>query len=168
MNLCNLQHKTQLKPDGWFLSSSSSSFHPSLVRGLLLAASLLFLRLLLFQHFVDMHHIAQTQVLTSPSVSVSPQDFPLLRLDDVVDDQSNILGFSMLNSSHSFYLEFIRSLNLSWREGCSISPYPGPAVSRTLKHEATTSCQITFKESSPDHNSVWMKSMSEPESSCDL
>lgn len=57
-----------------------------------------------------------------------PQDFPLLRLDDVVDDQSNILGFSMLNSTHAFYLEFLRSLNLSWREGCSISPYPGPAV----------------------------------------
>lgn len=53
-----------------------------------------------------------------------------------MDDQSNILGFSMLNSSHSFYLEFIRSLNLSWREGCSISPYPGPAVSRTPKRHA--------------------------------
>lgn len=57
------------------------------------------------------------------------QDFPLLRLDDVVDDQSNIVGFSMLNISHPFYLEFIRSLNLSWREGCDLSPYPGPAVS---------------------------------------
>lgn len=34
----------------------------------------------------------------------------------------------MLNSTHAFYLEFLRSLNLSWREGCSISPYPGPAV----------------------------------------
>lgn len=68
----------------------------------------------------------------SPPPDVSPrcrpQDFPLLRLDDVVDDQSNILGFSMLNSTHAFYLEFLRSLNLSWREGCSISPYPGPAV----------------------------------------
>lgn len=68
----------------------------------------------------------------SPPPDVSPrcrpQDFPLLRLDDVVDDQSNILGFSMLNSTHAFYLEFLRSLNLSWREGCSINPYPGPAV----------------------------------------
>uniref|UniRef100_A0A672YRW1 Glutamate receptor, ionotropic, kainate 5 n=1 Tax=Sphaeramia orbicularis TaxID=375764 RepID=A0A672YRW1_9TELE len=34
--------------------------------------------------------------------------------------------------SHPFYLEFIRSLNLSWREGCSISPYPGPALSSAL------------------------------------
>ncbi|XP_030002897.1 glutamate receptor ionotropic, kainate 5-like [Sphaeramia orbicularis] len=67
------------------------------------------------------------RVLFRPS-----QDFPLLRLDEVVDDQSNIVGFSMLNSSHPFYLEFIRSLNLSWREGCSISPYPGPALSSAL------------------------------------
>ncbi|XP_014032851.1 glutamate receptor ionotropic, kainate 5 isoform X3 [Salmo salar] len=59
---------------------------------------------------------------------LTTMDFPLLRLDDVVDDQSNIVGFSMLNSSHPFYLEFIRSLNLSWREGCDLSPYPGPSV----------------------------------------
>lgn len=62
---------------------------------------------------------------------LSPQDFPLLWLDNVVGDQSNVLGFSMLNSSHAFYLDFIRSLNLSWREGCRINPYPGPAVSCT-------------------------------------
>lgn len=60
---------------------------------------------------------------------LSVQDFPLLQLDDVVGDHSNILGFSLLNSSHTFYLEFIRSLNLSWREGCRINPYPGPTVS---------------------------------------
>uniref|UniRef100_A0A4W5PNV7 Glutamate receptor n=1 Tax=Hucho hucho TaxID=62062 RepID=A0A4W5PNV7_9TELE len=59
---------------------------------------------------------------------LTTMDFPLLRLDNVVDDQCNIVGFSMLNSSHPFYLEFIRSLNLSWREGCDLSPYPGPAV----------------------------------------
>ncbi|KAI3358983.1 hypothetical protein L3Q82_015369, partial [Scortum barcoo] len=64
------------------------------------------------------------------------QDFPLLRLDDVVEDHSNIVGFSMLNSSHPFYLEFIRSLNLSWREGCDISPYPGPALSSALMFDA--------------------------------
>ncbi|XP_044192008.1 glutamate receptor ionotropic, kainate 5-like isoform X1 [Thunnus albacares] len=63
---------------------------------------------------------------------LTTMDFPLLQLDDVVDDQSNILGFSMLNSSHPFYLEFIRSLNLSWKEGCDISPYPGPALSSAL------------------------------------
>ncbi|XP_049459214.1 glutamate receptor ionotropic, kainate 5-like [Epinephelus fuscoguttatus] len=67
---------------------------------------------------------------------LTTMDFPLLRLDDVVGDQSNILGFSMLNSSHPFYLEFIRSLNLSWREGCDISPYPGPALSSALMFDA--------------------------------
>ncbi|TMS01354.1 Glutamate receptor ionotropic, kainate 5, partial [Larimichthys crocea] len=53
---------------------------------------------------------------------LTTMDFPLLRLDDVVDNQSNIVGFSMLNGSHPFYLEFLRSLNLSWMEGCDISP----------------------------------------------
>ncbi|KAF1382054.1 hypothetical protein PFLUV_G00160430 [Perca fluviatilis] len=67
---------------------------------------------------------------------LTTMDFPLLRLDDVVGDQSNILGFSMLNCSHPFYLEFIRSLNLSWREGCNITPYPGPALSSALMFDA--------------------------------
>uniref|UniRef100_A0A8C7RV02 Glutamate receptor n=1 Tax=Oncorhynchus mykiss TaxID=8022 RepID=A0A8C7RV02_ONCMY len=67
---------------------------------------------------------------------LTTMDFPLLRLDDVVDDQSNIVGFSMFNSSHPFYLEFIRSLNLSWREGCELSPYPGPALSSALMFDA--------------------------------
>ncbi|XP_041823095.1 glutamate receptor ionotropic, kainate 5-like isoform X1 [Melanotaenia boesemani] len=67
---------------------------------------------------------------------LTTMDFPLLQLDDVVGDQSNILGFSMLNRSHPFYLEFIRSLNLSWREGCDISPYPGPALSSALMFDA--------------------------------
>ncbi|XP_076865713.1 LOW QUALITY PROTEIN: glutamate receptor ionotropic, kainate 5 [Brachyhypopomus gauderio] len=67
---------------------------------------------------------------------LTTMDFPLLKLDDVVDDQSNIVGFSMLNNSHPFYLEFIRSLNLSWREGCDLSPYPGPALSSALMFDA--------------------------------
>ncbi|KAI7799208.1 putative glutamate receptor ionotropic, partial [Triplophysa rosa] len=67
---------------------------------------------------------------------LTTMDFPLLRLDDVVNDQTNIVGFSMLNISHPFYLEFIRSLNLSWREGCDLSPYPGPALSSALMFDA--------------------------------
>ncbi|XP_008321062.1 glutamate receptor ionotropic, kainate 5 isoform X3 [Cynoglossus semilaevis] len=59
---------------------------------------------------------------------LTTMDFPLLRLDDIVDEHSNIVGFSMFNTTHPFYLEFIRSLNLSWREGCDLT-YPGPAVS---------------------------------------
>uniref|UniRef100_A0A671W9H1 Glutamate receptor n=1 Tax=Sparus aurata TaxID=8175 RepID=A0A671W9H1_SPAAU len=62
-------------------------------------------------------------------------DFPLLRLDDIVDEQSNIVGFSMFNTTHPFYLEFIRSLNLSWREGCDLT-YPGPALSSALMFDA--------------------------------
>uniref|UniRef100_A0A3P9AE67 Glutamate receptor n=1 Tax=Esox lucius TaxID=8010 RepID=A0A3P9AE67_ESOLU len=66
---------------------------------------------------------------------LTTMDFPLLRLDDIVDDQSNIIGFSMFNSTHPFYLEFIRSLNLSWREGCDLI-YPGPALSSALMFDA--------------------------------
>ncbi|XP_067362100.1 glutamate receptor ionotropic, kainate 5-like isoform X3 [Channa argus] len=79
---------------------------------------------------------------------LTTMDFPLLRLDGVVDDQSNIVGFSMLNTSHPFYLEFIRSLNLSWREGCDISPYPGPAVRKafpyTLRDRIKLSSALMF------------------------
>ncbi|XP_059411730.1 glutamate receptor ionotropic, kainate 5 isoform X2 [Carassius carassius] len=77
---------------------------------------------------------------------LTTMDFPLLRLDDVVDDQSNIVGFSMLNSSHPFYLEFIRSLNLSWREGCDLSPYPGPALSSALMFDAVHVVVIAVRE----------------------
>ncbi|XP_055083576.1 glutamate receptor ionotropic, kainate 5 isoform X2 [Periophthalmus magnuspinnatus] len=66
---------------------------------------------------------------------LTTMDFPLLRLDDIVDDQSNIVGFSMFNTTHPFYLEFIRSLNLSWREGCDLT-YPGPALSSALMFDA--------------------------------
>ncbi|XP_048850130.1 glutamate receptor ionotropic, kainate 5-like isoform X1 [Brienomyrus brachyistius] len=67
---------------------------------------------------------------------LTTMDFPLLRFDDIIDDQSNILGFSMFNTSHPFYLEFIRSLNLSWEEECTFSTYPGPALSSALMFDA--------------------------------
>lgn len=86
--------------------------------------------------FLPCKDVIHCQHCQSPEFSVSLckhppptlQDFPLLRLDDIVDEQSNIVGFSMFNTTHPFYLEFIRSLNLSWREGCDLT-YPGPAVS---------------------------------------
>uniref|UniRef100_A0A452G2G9 Glutamate receptor n=1 Tax=Capra hircus TaxID=9925 RepID=A0A452G2G9_CAPHI len=65
-----------------------------------------------------------------------PQDFPILHLDGVVEDSSNILGFSMFNTSHPFYPEFVRSLNMSWRENCEASTYPGPALSAALMFDA--------------------------------
>lgn len=67
-----------------------------------------------------------------PHPSSLPQDFPILHLDGIVEDSSNILGFSMFNTSHPFYHEFVRSLNMSWRENCEASTYPGPAVSVRL------------------------------------
>lgn len=91
-------------------------------------------------HYSALHSLkmsisyTQTDVLCFLLYNVIPvcvQDFPLLWLDDIVDEQSNIVGFSMFNTTHPFYLEFIRSLNLSWREGCDINPYPGPAVRHT-------------------------------------
>ncbi|XP_077384480.1 glutamate receptor ionotropic, kainate 5 isoform X2 [Festucalex cinctus] len=75
--------------------------------------------------------------MTSPFYKyiLTTMDFPLMRLDDIVDEQSNVVGFSMFNTTHPFYLEFIRSLNLSWNEGCDLS-YPGPALSSALMFDA--------------------------------
>ncbi|XP_051776842.1 glutamate receptor ionotropic, kainate 5 isoform X2 [Erpetoichthys calabaricus] len=67
---------------------------------------------------------------------LTTMDFPQLHLDDIVDDNSNIVGFSMFNTSHPFYVEFLRSLNMSWRENCELSPYPGPALSSALMFDA--------------------------------
>ncbi|KAF3834441.1 hypothetical protein F7725_025645 [Dissostichus mawsoni] len=53
----------------------------------------------------------------SISYHILRKDFPLLRLDDVVDDKSNILGFSMLNSTHPFYLDAVQELNRSQEIG---------------------------------------------------
>ncbi|KAH1179942.1 hypothetical protein KIL84_005992 [Mauremys mutica] len=63
-------------------------------------------------------------------------DFPSLRLDDVVADHTRVLGFSVLNTSHRFYPEFVRSLNMSWRETCERSPFPGPMLSAALLFDA--------------------------------
>uniref|UniRef100_A0A6I8NC06 Glutamate receptor n=1 Tax=Ornithorhynchus anatinus TaxID=9258 RepID=A0A6I8NC06_ORNAN len=67
---------------------------------------------------------------------LTTMDFPILHLEGIVEDSSNILGFSMFNTSHPFYLEFVRSLNMSWRENCEASPYPGPALSAALMFDA--------------------------------
>ncbi|TRZ07626.1 hypothetical protein HGM15179_019484, partial [Zosterops borbonicus] len=60
---------------------------------------------------------------------LTTMDFPLLRLDALPAAPATVLGFSMFNTSHGFYGEFVRSLNMSWRESCEHGgPYPGPAV----------------------------------------
>ncbi|RXM93765.1 Glutamate receptor ionotropic, kainate 5 [Acipenser ruthenus] len=66
---------------------------------------------------------------------LTTMDFPLLRLDDIVDEQSNILGFSMLNTTHPFYVEFLRSLNMSWRENCEMSLWRQRGCKPTVLHE---------------------------------
>uniref|UniRef100_A0A674GNM0 Glutamate receptor n=1 Tax=Taeniopygia guttata TaxID=59729 RepID=A0A674GNM0_TAEGU len=63
-------------------------------------------------------------------------DFPLLRLDALPAAPATVLGFSMFNTSHRFYPEFVRSLNMSWRESCELGPYPGPALSAALLFDA--------------------------------
>lgn len=67
---------------------------------------------------------------------LTTMDFPLLRLDALADPPCTVLGFSMFNTSHPFYLEFVRSLNMSWRESCPLGPYPGPALSAALLFDA--------------------------------
>ncbi|XP_066229729.1 glutamate receptor ionotropic, kainate 5 isoform X5 [Saccopteryx leptura] len=67
---------------------------------------------------------------------LTTMDFPILHLDGIVEDSSNILGFSMFNTTHPFYPEFVRSLNMSWRENCEASTYPGPALSAALMFDA--------------------------------
>ncbi|NXC07673.1 GRIK5 protein, partial [Orthonyx spaldingii] len=67
---------------------------------------------------------------------LTTMDFPLLRLDSLPAAPATVLGFSMFNTSHRFYPEFVRSLNMSWRESCEFGPYPGPALSAALLFDA--------------------------------
>lgn len=65
------------------------------------------------------------------------QEFSLQRIDSLVDDRVNILGFSIFNQSHAFFQEFAQSLNQSWQENCDHVPFTGPAVSA---HQAPPWC----------------------------
>uniref|UniRef100_A0A8C3CG02 Glutamate receptor n=1 Tax=Cairina moschata TaxID=8855 RepID=A0A8C3CG02_CAIMO len=55
-------------------------------------------------------------------------EFSLQRLDSLLDDRVNILGFSIFNQSHAFFQEFVQSLNQSWQENCDHAPFTGPAI----------------------------------------
>ncbi|KAK4809633.1 hypothetical protein QYF61_025202 [Mycteria americana] len=71
---------------------------------------------------------------------VSTQALPYRpRLDSLLDDRVNILGFSIFNQSHAFFQEFVQSLNQSWQENCDHAPFTGPAVSYGPKARETTS-----------------------------
>ncbi|XP_038669000.1 glutamate receptor ionotropic, kainate 5-like [Scyliorhinus canicula] len=67
---------------------------------------------------------------------LTTMDFPVLQLSEIVDDHANIIGFSMLNPRHPFFLEFIRSLNMSWRENCDTAHFPGAALPSALMFDA--------------------------------
>ncbi|XP_060107794.1 LOW QUALITY PROTEIN: glutamate receptor ionotropic, kainate 4 [Heteronotia binoei] len=63
-------------------------------------------------------------------------EFSLQRLDSLLDDRVNILGFSIFNQSHAFFQEFAQSLNQSWQENCDHIPFTGPALSSALLFDA--------------------------------
>ncbi|XP_061448670.1 glutamate receptor ionotropic, kainate 4 isoform X2 [Rhineura floridana] len=63
-------------------------------------------------------------------------EFSLQRLDSLLDDRVNIMGFSIFNQSHAFFQEFADSLNQSWLENCDHIPFTGPALSSALLFDA--------------------------------
>ncbi|XP_069750695.1 glutamate receptor ionotropic, kainate 4 [Narcine bancroftii] len=63
-------------------------------------------------------------------------EFPLLHFEGLNEDHVNILGFSITNSNHPYYNDFVYSLNKSWQENCAHSTYPGAALSSALLFDA--------------------------------
>nr|XP_040141318.1 glutamate receptor ionotropic, kainate 4 isoform X3 [Ictidomys tridecemlineatus] len=72
----------------------------------------------------------------SMSHTILLKEFSLQRMDSLVDDRVNILGFSIFNQSHAFFQEFAQSLNQSWQENCDHVPFTGPALSSALLFDA--------------------------------
>ncbi|EPY84467.1 glutamate receptor KA1 precursor-like protein [Camelus ferus] len=75
-------------------------------------------------------------------------EFSLQRMDSLVDDRVNILGFSIFNQSHAFFQEFAQSLNQSWQENCDHVPFTGPA-------ELNRSQEIGVKPLSCGSAQIW-------------
>ncbi|KAF6277938.1 glutamate ionotropic receptor kainate type subunit 4 [Rhinolophus ferrumequinum] len=73
-------------------------------------------------------------------------EFSLQRMDSLVDDRVNILGFSIFNQSHAFFQEFAQSLNQSWQENCDHVPFPGPALSSALLFDAVYAVVTAVQE----------------------
>ncbi|KAM9079284.1 glutamate receptor ionotropic, kainate 4 [Megaptera novaeangliae] len=73
-------------------------------------------------------------------------EFSLQRMDSLVDDRVNILGFSIFNQSHAFFQEFARSLNQSWQENCDHVPFTGPALSSALLFDAVYAVVMAVQE----------------------
>ncbi|XP_021104729.1 glutamate receptor ionotropic, kainate 4 [Heterocephalus glaber] len=73
-------------------------------------------------------------------------EFSLQRMDSLVDDRVNILGFSIFNQSHAFFQEFAQSLNQSWQENCDHVPFTGPALSSALLFDAVYAVVMAVQE----------------------
>nr|XP_003418245.1 glutamate receptor ionotropic, kainate 4 [Loxodonta africana] len=73
-------------------------------------------------------------------------EFSLQRMDNLVDDRVNILGFSIFNQSHAFFQEFAQSLNQSWQENCDHVPFTGPALSSALLFDAVYAVVTAVQE----------------------
>nr|XP_024111679.1 glutamate receptor ionotropic, kainate 4 isoform X2 [Pongo abelii] len=73
-------------------------------------------------------------------------EFSLQRMDSLVDDRVNILGFSIFNQSHAFFQEFAQSLNQSWQENCDHVPFTGPALSSALLFDAVYAVLTAVQE----------------------
>ncbi|XP_011541088.1 glutamate receptor ionotropic, kainate 4 isoform X5 [Homo sapiens] len=74
------------------------------------------------------------------------KEFSLQRMDSLVDDRVNILGFSIFNQSHAFFQEFAQSLNQSWQENCDHVPFTGPALSSALLFDAVYAVVTAVQE----------------------
>ncbi|XP_043854025.1 glutamate receptor ionotropic, kainate 4 isoform X5 [Dromiciops gliroides] len=73
-------------------------------------------------------------------------EFSLQRMDSLLDDRVNILGFSIFNQSHAFFQEFVQSLNQSWQENCDHVPFTGPALSSALLFDAVYTVVTAVQE----------------------
>ncbi|KAJ4935700.1 hypothetical protein JOQ06_017229 [Pogonophryne albipinna] len=80
------------------------------------------------------------------------QEFSLLRLDDVVEQQVNIVGFSVFNQTHPFFQDFVLSLNRSWQENCDHAPFAGTPLSSALLFDAVYAVVAAVQELNRSQN----------------
>ncbi|XP_054476373.1 glutamate receptor ionotropic, kainate 4 [Anoplopoma fimbria] len=79
-------------------------------------------------------------------------EFSLLRLDDVVDQRVNIVGFSVFNNTHPFFQDFVLSLNRSWQENCDHAPFAGTPLSSALLFDAVYAVVAAVQELNRSQN----------------
>ncbi|XP_040929475.1 glutamate receptor ionotropic, kainate 4 isoform X3 [Betta splendens] len=80
------------------------------------------------------------------------REFSLLRLDDVVDQRVNIVGFSVFNKTHPFFQDFVLSLNRSWQENCDHAPFAGTPLSSALLFDAVYAVVAAVQELNRSQN----------------